>query len=82
MLHSEPRRSVACAMDNPESAGNPQQMAAMVERAEAGDADARDVLFASLYRELHAIAESHLRRSGGHLTRSDHSALFRGGIKQ
>jgi RNA polymerase sigma factor (TIGR02999 family) len=36
----------------------------MVERAEAGDAGSRD----ALYAELHAIAESHLRRSHGQLT--------------
>lgn len=40
----------------------------MLERAEAGDAGVRDALFASLYSELHAIAESHLRRNGGQLT--------------
>lgn len=55
-------------MEDQRSAGNPEQIAAMVERAEAGDANARDALFASLYSELHAIAESHLRRSGGQLT--------------
>jgi len=43
-------------------------MAAMVERADAGDPGARDALFASLYSELHNLAESHLRRSGGQLT--------------
>jgi RNA polymerase sigma factor (TIGR02999 family) len=55
-------------MDNENPAADPQQIAAMVERADAGDAAARDALFASLYRELHDIAESHLRRSGGQLT--------------
>jgi RNA polymerase sigma factor (TIGR02999 family) len=55
-------------MDDPKPAGDPQQIAAMVERAEAGDAGARDALFASLYSELHSIAESHLRRGGGQLT--------------
>jgi len=50
------------------SAGDPQLIAAMVERAEAGDAEVREALFASLYNELHAIAESHLRRNGGQLT--------------
>ena len=46
----------------------PQQLAAMVERADAGDPVARDALFASLYRELHTIAQFHLQRSGGQLT--------------
>lgn len=55
-------------MDDQKSAGDPQQIAAMLARAEAGDAGARDALFAALYSELHAIAESHLRRSGGQLT--------------
>src|SRR5215468_9791795 len=55
-------------MQDHRSPGDPQQIAAMVERAEAGDTGARDALFASLYSELHAIAESHLRRNGGQLT--------------
>jgi RNA polymerase sigma factor (TIGR02999 family) len=55
-------------MDDETRAGDPRRIAAMIERAEAGDADARDALFASLYSELHTIAESHLRRSGGQLT--------------
>ena len=46
----------------------PQQIAALVERADAGDHAARDALFASLYSELHALAQSHLQRSGGQLT--------------
>ena len=55
------------AMDTPGSqhGGN---LAAMVERAEAGDAAAKDALFAALYAELHRLAESHLRRIGGGLT--------------
>src|SRR6188508_3079963 len=48
--------------------GGPQQIAAMVERAEAGDPAARDALFASLYSELHTLAQFHLQRSGGQLT--------------
>ena len=39
----------------------------MVERADAGDPAARDALFASLYSELHTLAQSHLRRNGGQL---------------
>ena len=55
-------------MADQSSAGDPQQIAAMLERAEAGDASVRDALFASLYGELHAIAESHLRRNGRQIT--------------
>jgi RNA polymerase sigma factor (TIGR02999 family) len=40
----------------------------MVERADAGDAGARDRLFASLYSELHRLAENHVRRGGGLFT--------------
>jgi RNA polymerase sigma factor (TIGR02999 family) len=50
------------------SAPDPGDVAAMVERADVGDATARDALFASLYSELHVLAESHIRRSGGQLT--------------
>jgi RNA polymerase sigma factor (TIGR02999 family) len=47
---------------------DPGHIAAMVERAEAGDADVKDALFASLYGELHRLAERHLRRGGRELT--------------
>src|SRR4030095_5884071 len=47
---------------------DPGAIAAMVERAEAGDAAAKDALFASLYGELHRLAESHIRRGGSQLT--------------
>ncbi len=40
----------------------------LVARAEAGDPAARDALFATLYAELHRLAQSHLHRSGGRLT--------------
>lgn len=43
-------------------------LATLVARADAGDLPARDALFAALYAELHRLAESHLRRSGGDLT--------------
>jgi RNA polymerase sigma factor (TIGR02999 family) len=45
-------------------------LAGLARRAEAGDADARDALFAALYSELHRLAESHLRRSPGNVTLS------------
>jgi RNA polymerase sigma factor (TIGR02999 family) len=44
------------------------QIAALVERAEAGDGAARDALFVALYAELHRLAEQQLRRNGGTLT--------------
>jgi len=40
----------------------------MVQRAEAGDSHAKDALFASLYAELHRLAESHIRRGRGQIT--------------
>jgi RNA polymerase sigma factor (TIGR02999 family) len=55
-------------MNDQRPAADPGRIAAMVERADAGDAGARDILFASLYGELHRLAESHLRRSGSELT--------------
>jgi RNA polymerase sigma factor (TIGR02999 family) len=42
----------------------------LVDQANRGDRHARDALFAALYRELHRLAEGHLRRSGGQLTLS------------
>ena len=43
-------------------------LAALITRADAGDVSAKDALFTALYGELHRLAESHLRRSGGDLT--------------
>ena len=43
-------------------------LATLIARADAGDASAKDALFTALYAELHRLAESHLRRSGGDLT--------------
>src|SRR6187399_2081194 len=40
----------------------------VVERAEGGDAAAREALFALLYDELHRIAHSHVRKAGGAVT--------------
>jgi RNA polymerase sigma factor (TIGR02999 family) len=50
----------------PPPAGGPVET--LVERAEAGDAAAREALFVSLYDELHRLAQAHVRRSGGYLT--------------
>jgi RNA polymerase sigma factor (TIGR02999 family) len=40
----------------------------LIRTADTGDPEAADALFATLYRELHAIAERQLRRSGPELT--------------
>jgi RNA polymerase sigma factor (TIGR02999 family) len=45
-----------------------QAVMSLITAAETGDADARQQLFASLYRELHDIARGHLRREGSGLT--------------
>ena len=45
-----------------------QVIASAVARAERGDTAARDTLFTALYDELHRLAQTHLRRSGGALT--------------
>jgi RNA polymerase sigma factor (TIGR02999 family) len=45
-------------------------IAAMAARAESGDAEARNALFAALYEELHRLAQAHVRRSGGPITLS------------
>jgi RNA polymerase sigma factor (TIGR02999 family) len=55
-------------MDDQTPVPHPEDLAAMVRRADAGDAAARDALFATLYNELHRLAESHLRRSGSQFT--------------
>jgi len=43
-------------------------LATLVARAETGDPAAKDALFATLYGELHRLAQSHLHRSAGPLT--------------
>jgi RNA polymerase sigma factor (TIGR02999 family) len=45
-----------------------QQLASLMTAADAGDRDARQQLFASLYRELHSIARRELRRGGPAVT--------------
>ena len=40
----------------------------LVQTADAGDPEAAGALFATLYRELHTIAERELRRGGSELT--------------
>ena len=43
-------------------------LTSLLAQADAGDARARDALFATLYDELHRLAEAQLRRSGGSIT--------------
>jgi len=43
-------------------------LTSLLARADAGDVGARDALFATLYDELHRLAEAQLRRSGGSIT--------------
>ena len=50
--------------------GPDDPIAGVLARAEAGDAAAKKALFATLYDELHRLAQSHLRRSGAPLTLS------------
>jgi RNA polymerase sigma factor (TIGR02999 family) len=44
------------------------RLASLITAADTGDPDARQQLFASLYRELHSIARRELRRGGPALT--------------
>jgi RNA polymerase sigma factor (TIGR02999 family) len=55
-------------MDDQTPAPHVEDLTAIVTRADAGDAAAKDALFAILYNELHLLAESHLRRSGSQFT--------------
>jgi RNA polymerase sigma factor (TIGR02999 family) len=52
-----------------------RSLQALVHRAEAGDAGAKDALFHALYAELHSLAEAQLRRRGGTLTLGTTSLL-------
>ena len=40
----------------------------LLARVEAGDTAAKGALFSALYDDLHRLAESHIRRSGGPIT--------------
>ena len=40
----------------------------LAARVDAGDAAAKDALFAALYEELHRLAQAHVHRSAGRLT--------------
>jgi RNA polymerase sigma factor (TIGR02999 family) len=43
-------------------------LAAIVARANAGDAAAKEALFTALYADLHRLAQSQVRRAGGPIT--------------
>jgi RNA polymerase sigma factor (TIGR02999 family) len=43
-------------------------LATIVARADAGDALAKELLFAALYADLHRVAQAQIRRIGGPLT--------------
>src|SRR5215470_4171052 len=43
-------------------------ISSLISSAESGDPSASNALFAALYSELHGLAQSQLRRSGGGLT--------------
>jgi RNA polymerase sigma factor (TIGR02999 family) len=45
-----------------------EPLRALVARADAGDAAAKDALFTELYGELHRLAQRHLQRNGRDLT--------------
>jgi RNA polymerase sigma factor (TIGR02999 family) len=47
---------------------SPDSLAVLLARAETGDPAAKDALFATLYAELHRLAQSHLHRSAGPVT--------------
>jgi RNA polymerase sigma factor (TIGR02999 family) len=55
-------------MSHSETTHNSAALAALLRRADAGDAGARDEVFAALYDELHRLAQAHLYRSGGNVT--------------
>ena len=49
-------------------ADSSDSLTSLLAQADAGDARARDALFATLYNELHRLAEAQLRRSAGPIT--------------
>lgn len=55
-------------MPQPQSAPDATALARMVTRADAGDAAAKDALFAALYDELHRLAQIHIHRGAGDAT--------------
>ena len=55
-------------MSHPQSVHDAHALAALVTRADAGDAAAKDALFATLYDELHRLAQIHIHRGAGNVT--------------
>ena len=55
-------------MPQPQSAPDATALASLVTRADAGDAAAKDALFAALYDELHRLAQIHIHRGAGNVT--------------
>jgi RNA polymerase sigma factor (TIGR02999 family) len=55
-------------MTDQKPAADARRVAELLARADAGDADVKDALFASLYSELHRLAQIHVHRGGGQLT--------------
>jgi RNA polymerase sigma factor (TIGR02999 family) len=49
-------------------APNSAALAALLQRADTGDAAATDALFTALYDELHRLAQAHIYRGGGNVT--------------
>jgi hypothetical protein len=73
LLASALLTKAAALMEDSDTAGAAETLAAAdtlvgTLPADAGDVPAKDALFTALHGELHRLAESHLRRSGGDLT--------------
>ena len=63
------RRVARClVMSHPPTAHDSTGLAALVTRADAGDAAAKDALFTALYDELHRLAQVHIHRGGSSVT--------------
>jgi RNA polymerase sigma factor (TIGR02999 family) len=55
-------------MSHPPTAHDANGLAALVTRADGGDAAAKDALFTALYDELHRLAQVHIHRGGSDVT--------------
>ncbi len=63
-----PLPKVPLVMSHPQSVHESTALTALVTRADAGDAAAKDALFAALYDELHRLAQVHIHRGAGNVT--------------
>ena len=61
--------------ERPVSEAPGDRIVRLFDDADRGDKTARDALFAALYRELHHLAEAHLRRHRGEITLSTTTLL-------